>query len=102
LSYADGREQLATGSARVALGPVWLSGSYLSPHTPVDLSGLFHAGPLQLFASSTLGVVTVTPVGGMVVQAARAWQTKQSAFRVSIGPAPLSPFTMPIVSLTGR
>jgi hypothetical protein len=102
LTYSDGLRQRPTGTARVALGPLWLSGSYVSPRTPVDLSGLFHVGPLQLFASSQFGVVTLTPVTGMVVQASRIWQTKSSAFRISVGPAPLSPFTVPASSLTGR
>lgn len=100
LSYEDGLARPPTVGGRVALGPVWLSATYTTPQRPVQYAGLLRLGPVQAFGSQQYGVLTLQPTAQMVVQASQVWSTRRTTFRLSIGQAPASPFSIPAVSLT--
>jgi hypothetical protein len=99
LTYEDGLARPPTASARVALGPVWLSAQYVRPQSPVVLAGLVHIGPVQAFASSQFGVLSLQPAGQMAVTVAQVWATHRTSVRLSVGPVPASPFAVPVVAL---
>lgn len=97
LNYAGGTTQPAQFSGRVAVGPLWFSASY-APHQPLAVAGLVRVGPLTAFASRDVAVLTLSPSPWWALQVAHT-TTGRVLARVSWGPVPASPFSIPLTTL---
>jgi hypothetical protein len=100
-SYTDAVARPPTMSGRIAAGPLWLSASH-TPHSPVDMSGLFRVGDVQVFASKQYGVLTINRPSQVAFQLATNWEQHRTAARVSVGPSYASPFSFPTTTLDRR
>jgi len=98
VSYQDGLGIPPVVQGRLSFGPLWLSGGF-TPHRPVDVAGSLHVGMAQLFASPTIGVLTLQPNAYSFVQLAHEWETQRTAARIGFGPTWASPFAFPVTSL---
>src|SRR5206468_4154537 len=65
LNASGGTSQPISVSSRVQAGPVWVSATY-AEQRPLEVAGLVRLGAVQVFASRTFGVLTVTPSGSLV------------------------------------
>jgi hypothetical protein len=95
VSYADGERFPATVSGRVAVGPVWVSPTWVE-RRPISVDGLLAIGRgIKLFASSRdVYVITIqSRAGDFQVGRSRGVM----AARLSWGPIPASPFSPPFV-----
>jgi len=94
LAYSDGERRPATVSGRLAVGPLWLAPTW-QERGPVGVDGLVALGRVRLFASTRdVFVLTITGRGGDLQLGRSAGRTSA---RVSWGPLPASPFSVPFV-----
>ncbi len=92
LSYSDGDQQAAAVTGRLAVGPTWLSTSWL-PHRPLQADALMAIGPVAVFASTRRQYV-LTVRGPVDLQVGRSGAV--TAARLSLGPFVPSPFSFPV------
>jgi hypothetical protein len=97
VTYQDATARPPTVSGRIAAGPLWLSSTF-TPHSPLDMSGLFRFRDVQVFASRDYSVATWQG-SPWSAQIARNWKTGRTATRISFGPSYASPFSFPITTL---
>jgi len=94
LAYSDGERRPATVSGRLAVGALWLAPTW-QERGPVGVDGLVALGRVRLFASTRdVFVITITGRGGDLQLGRSAGRTSA---RVSWGPLPASPFSVPAV-----
>jgi hypothetical protein len=93
VSYTQGTQQAASVTSRLALGPAWLSTSWADGQR-LTIDALLALGPLALFVSSRQRYA-ITIRGPVAVQVGRTGSTTTG--RVSIGPVPPNPFSVPFI-----
>jgi hypothetical protein len=96
VSANKGPDGPVSTTARVSLGPLWVSSSY-APHAPVDVAGVVRVKDITVYSSMQYAVATYSGPHSTNVQVAHAWtqQQRTTAVRVSVGPSWASPISFP-------